>query len=102
MPEKDPATYGLVTYAWVLLLSFWGGAVSFMRKLKAGEVRVFNVTELIGELVTSGFAGVITFYLCQWSNFPDLLTAALVGVSGHMGSRAIFHLENLFKSKLAG
>jgi hypothetical protein len=45
--------------------------------------------------VTSAFAGLITFWLCEWAVVHPLLTAALVGISGHMGSRAIFKLERL-------
>ena len=48
MPEKDPTTYPLITYAWVLLLSSWGGVVA---------------------------------------------------ISGHMGTRAIFHLEQFAESR---
>jgi NhaP-type Na+/H+ and K+/H+ antiporter len=94
MLEKDPTTYGLLTYAWVFALSAWGGFVSFWRKLKAGKARPFNIMELVGELFTSAFAGVITFWLCQAAALDGLLTAALVGISGHMGSRAIAQMEN--------
>lgn len=39
MPEKDPTTYSLITYAWVALLSAWGGAVNWIRKRDAdGEL----------------------------------------------------------------
>ena len=66
MPEKDPSTYGLITYLWVTGLAAWGGLVSFYRKVKSGETRVFNVVELIGEIATSAFAGLITFWLRNW------------------------------------
>lgn len=93
MPEKDPTTYGLLTYAWVLILSAWGGLVSFLRKRRQGIVRAFNVTEFLGEIVTSAFAGILTFWLCEAAGIAPLITAALVAVSGHMGSRAIFQIE---------
>lgn len=93
MPEKDPTSYTMLTYAWVGLLSAWGGAVNFMRKRKSGTARPFNVTEFVGELVTSAFAGVVTFWLCEAAGIAPLVTAALVAISGHMGSRAIFQLE---------
>lgn len=73
-----------------------------MRKLRRGHVRAFNFAEFIGELSASAFAGVTTFYLCQWSGFSPVLTAALVGISGHMGSRAIFMMEKFFESKFPG
>ncbi|MBS9778429.1 MAG: hypothetical protein KGV50_06660, partial [Gammaproteobacteria bacterium] len=37
----------------------------------------------------SGFAGVITFYLCEYWQFDRLLTAVLVAISGHLGGNAI-------------
>lgn len=100
--EKDPTSYSLLTYAWVFLLSILGGVVNFMRKLHEGHVRAFNIIEFIGELVTSAFAGIITFWLCEHAQFAPLITAALVGVSGHAGSRAIFMLEEFLKAKFPG
>lgn len=102
MPEKDPTTYALITYLWVLVLSSFGGVVSFIHKIKSGASRKVNITELIGEIVTSGFAGVITFYLCEWASFSPPLTAALVGISGHMGSRALFRLERWAEQRFLG
>lgn len=93
MLDKDPSTYPLITYLWVIALASWGGAVSFINKVKTGDARAFNVVELIGEIVTSGFVGVLTFWLCEAANFNPLITAALVGISGHMGSRAMFQFE---------
>lgn len=99
MPEKDPTNYGLLTYAWVLLVSAAGGAVSFHRKLRDGAVRAFNFTEFVGEIFTSAFAGIITFWLCEWSNVPPLLSAVFIAISGHMGSRAIFGIEQWAERK---
>lgn len=93
MHDKDPTAYSWITYAWVIGLSAWGGLVGFYRRVKAGESSFANLMEIIGELATSAFAGVITFWLCEAAGFAPLITAALVGVSGHMGSRAIFQLE---------
>ena len=99
MPEKDPTSYSLLTYAWVFLLSILGGVVNFMRKIRAGHSRAFNIVELLGEIATSAFAGVITFWLCENANIAPLITAALVGISGHAGSRAILFFEDVLKSK---
>lgn len=102
MPEKSPETYSILTYAWVFGLSALGGAVSFIRKVKQGHARAWNFVEFFGELSTSAFAGVITFWLCEWAGFHPLMTAAFVGISGHMGSRAIFQLESFFEGKFPG
>ncbi len=102
MTEKDPLSYGLLTYAWVFALSCLGGVTSFAAKVRTGKARWFNFTELLGELVTSAFAGILTFYLCQNAGFNGLLTAALVGIAGHMGSRAIFVMERFFERRILG
>lgn len=99
MPEKSPENYTLLTYFWVFGLSALGGAVSFMRKVREGHARAWNFAELLGEIATSAFAGVMTFYLCEWSGFAPLATAAFVGIAGHMGSKAIALLEGFFETK---
>ncbi|CAB5079582.1 LydA-like holin [uncultured Caudovirales phage] len=99
MVDRDPTSYPLLTYAWVLGLSALGGFVSFMNKLKAGKTRAFNIAEFMGEIATSAFTGVITFWLCENAQFSPLITAALVGVSGHMGSRAIMLFEDFLAKK---
>ena len=98
--DKDPSSFAWITYAWVIVLSVIGGVVNFMRKLTRGISRPFNIVELIGELVTSGFAGVLTFWLCVWSGVSPLLTGVIVGVAGHMGSRLIFILEEKLEQRL--
>lgn len=99
MPEKDPLNYSMITYFWVTALAAWGGAVNWMRKRKSGDTRPFNFMELIGELMTSAFAGVVTFWLCEWSGIHSLVTAAMVGISGHMGSRTIYLFEKWAEAK---
>ena len=101
MLEKDPSNYEWFTYAWVILISMWGGVVSFMNKVTAGSARPFNLAEFIGEISTSGFVGVLTFWLCESTQVDKLLSAALVGVAGHMGSRAIFLIERRVENWLS-
>ena len=101
MLEKDPTSYPLLTYAWVLGLSVLGGFVSFINKLKEGKTRAFNIAEFLGEIATSAFTGVITFWLCENAQFSPLITAALVGISGHMGSRAISLFEEFLSKKFS-
>lgn len=97
--EKDPTSYSLITYAWVSGLTMLGGFVSYMRKVEQRSPKAFSMMELIGEIAASAFAGILTFWLCEHADIPPLLTAALVGISGHAGSRALFVLENWLKRK---
>lgn len=90
---RDPFAYPLVTYAWVIACACAGGIANFVAKVKAGDARAFNVAELVGEMFISGFVGLITFWLCEYANIDKLLSAVFIGISGHMGSRALFAAE---------
>jgi len=100
MLEKDPTSYSLITYGWVTLLAAWGGVVSFLSKVKAGAARPFNLVEFVGEVSTSAFSGLLTFWGCEAAGFEPLWTAVLVGISGHMGARALYEIELLVHRKL--
>lgn len=92
---KTPTDYSLFTYAWVLVIAMWGGSVRYYRKLTTNKEDRIRLMELIGELATSGFVGIITFWMCEQSGIAPLYSAALVGITSHMGSRAIYIVEQL-------
>src|SRR5689334_12812881 len=85
--ERTPFSYDVFTYLWVIAVASAGGVVSFMRKFREGHVRAFNFVEFIGEVVTSAFVGIVTFWMCRWANIDELLSAVFIAVTGHMGSR---------------
>ncbi|WP_241086246.1 phage holin family protein [Candidatus Vondammii sp. HM_W22] len=70
--------------------------MNYISKAREERSRRFSIMELGGELVTSSFAGVITFWMCEISNIDALFSAVLIAISGHMGARAI----NLFEAAL--
>ena len=98
-PEKTITGYALLTYAWVLALSTWGGMVNSVSKIRMGHIARFNITELIGDMFISGFTGVLTFWMCEAAGFNELTTAVFVGISGHMGARMIGKLESVMSRK---
>jgi hypothetical protein len=100
MIEKDPSSISFLTYGWVLLLAVWGGVVHNINKVRNGVTKRFSLTELIGDIFISGFTGIVTFYMCEAAGTPAMLTAALVGISGHMGARAIFMFEEWLRRKV--
>lgn len=99
LAEHTPASFSLITYLWVVGLAIWGGIVSYVQRVRAGHASKFSITEAIGEVVTSGFVGVMTFWLCEATGVPQLMTAAFVGVSGHMGARGIRLLETVLERR---
>jgi len=83
MLGKDPSTYPLITYLWVTGLAIIGGVISHVRKINGGAK--WNFIRFCFDIGTSAFVGVLTFWLCEAAEFQPLVTAALIGVSGHMG-----------------
>ena len=100
MPQNDPTNYGLITYMWILILSAWGGTAHNIRKIREGDLKRFSITEWIGDMVVAGFIGVITFYLCEYAHFEPVLTAAVVGITSHQGTRGIILLERAILKRI--
>lgn len=96
---KNPLDYSLKQYALVLGVALLGGFVSWYGKVRSGALAATSINHLIGELCASAFAGLVCFWVCEWSGFPQLLTAALTGIMGHMGTRGITLLEEWATSK---
>jgi len=71
-----------------------------MRKMREGRVRAINVAELVGELATSAFAGILTFWACEATGVPPLWSAVCVGISGHFGTRTVFLMEQMLITRL--
>lgn len=96
---KDPLSYPLKQYGLMLGTALLGGLVSWAAKVRDGSVSAFNLMHLIGELCTSAFAGLICFWICESFGLAPLMTASLVGISGHMGTRAISAFEDFAQRK---
>lgn len=96
--DKAPHDFSYITYLWVVILSVWGGIANYVGKVKKGHSK-FNILEIFGEMLVSGFAGLMTFYICYAVDTPEVVTAVAVGISGHMGARIITQLEKWVASK---
>ena len=96
---KSPLDYSLRHYSVMLSVALLGGVVAWWSKVRAGLIPKWSINHLVGELCTSAFAGLLAFWLCEWASFPPLLTAALTGISGHMGTRAVTMFESFAERK---
>lgn len=100
MPEKDltnaavELVKNILPYLSTLLLSCWGGIVSYIQRIRVRS-RKFNVKELSFDLIISSFAGLLTHFFCEYSNVSGAMSAILIAVSGHMGTRAIASFEKM-------
>ncbi len=81
----------------MFVVAMLGGFMSFYRKRKEGVARPFNIAELMGELFVSGICGLFAYWAFRGLGVNEWLTAAGVGVIGHMGSRAMFLAEKLME-----
>lgn len=84
----------------VLIVALLGGLVAFIGKVRAGSARLFNFSEFIGDMFTAGVTGIFFFWLCRGFAVNEWVTAAIVGIAGHAGSRGIFMLEKWAEKKL--
>lgn len=100
MPIKDPTTWSLATWALAMGMAFAGGFVNWYSRVKRGHTRVFNLIELVGEICTSGLVGVGAFMILSSYDQPLGVCAAAAGVGGHMGTRLLFLIEQVFERRL--
>lgn len=82
-------------YVWTVLLSAWGGLVNYIDEVEKMK-KPFNWRELTFDLVTSSFAGLLTFLFCQAASIHGPMAAVLIAISGHMGTRAIASFQKLY------
>jgi|ERR1700682_2819845 len=93
--DKDnPFGYSLLTYIWVIGLACAGGVVKYLNGTNG-----FTIRMLVRDIVTAGFMGLITFWLCQWTQISGPLSAILIATSGLMGNRAVKELEFIYRTR---
>jgi hypothetical protein len=89
MPYNNPENW--LTATIMSGMVFLGGFVGYIQKVQAGKK--FSIAGFLIEMTVSGFVGIIAFLLCRWAGFDQMLTGALVGISAHMGTRALFLID---------
>lgn len=82
-------------WVWILIFPIIGGFVSFYLRVKNGHARMFNLVELVGELFTSGFVGVLVFIFFSHHGFDSSDSAIASGMSGHFATRLLFLAEKI-------
>jgi hypothetical protein len=88
-------------FVWLLILAIWGGTANYLNRLKNSK-QPFKLVELLGEWTVSGFAGMLTAYLCIELGTSWQVMCFCAGISGHMGGRAIYLFEAKFKKLFGG
>jgi hypothetical protein len=86
--------YGILGYAWILLLSVWAGTVRYLTNLEGKRPTLFG---WVTETIISGFVGIIAAMTCQYYGIDYLMTAALTGVAAHNGTRGLYVISQILK-----
>lgn len=92
--DKDPFSYGALTYLWVIGIAACAGLIKYLNSMQR-----FMFGRALIEVLTSGFTGVMTFWICKWGNVDQSLLPFVIAVSGLMGTRAWQEFENFLRSR---
>jgi hypothetical protein len=91
-PKNELIHSGVLTYLGVLGISLWGGIVSYFEKKEK-----FSWYNLIAHLSSASFAGMMTFFGCEYAGVSGPLVGVLCGVAAHMGTPALIALAMKLK-----
>jgi hypothetical protein len=80
---------GYISYLWVVGVSLWAGVVSFFEQPEAK----FSMIKFMIHLSSAAFAGLLTFWICQYGNVPGPLIGVFCGIASHMGTPALLKLK---------
>ena len=81
-----------IPFCVAIALSVFGGIVNYVHRMDKHGM-AFSLFRLMVDIFTSGFVGIVSFMLCDAAGLGWSTTAAVVAISGHMGTRALFLIE---------
>jgi hypothetical protein len=86
---RNPLQISLAEYGLMLSIAILGGLVGWIRKVKAGDLPPWSLAQLIGEMVISAFAGLLTFWAATAIGMQPMVIAPLAGMAGLAGSKGL-------------
>ena len=86
--------YGLLGYAWLLVISFWAGTAKYLTSLNGKKPTFWG---WFAETIVSGFVGIISAMICQYYGLDFMLAAAITGISAHNGTRSLYLFGRIIK-----
>jgi hypothetical protein len=96
---KDPASFSIVAWLVMMVLSTWGAIVRVIREKAMKEKNIWQILVMfLAEMSVSGFVGTITYSLCIYYSLSFAYTGALTAISGYMGGRTLAILELVYKA----
>lgn len=91
---KDPNNIPLGIYAFVVVLAAAGGAVRYLND--ETKLKSFSVARLSIDMITSAFAGLMTYWVTVYMNLNPTMGSMLVAIGGYLGVNAIREFEKIF------
>jgi len=86
--------YGVLGYAWILVLSAWAGTAKYLGSLDGRKPTFLG---WLSETCVSGFVGIISAMTCQYYQMDFLLTSAITGICAHNGTRSLYFISEIVK-----
>lgn len=101
--SHDPLDYPLSRYLLFALIGLMGGLVARLQYWASNErphCWKCALVRLTADLLTSGFCGILMFWIAVHFEWSGVIAAALAGICGHMGSRTLFLIERILIKRL--
>lgn len=90
--------YGLLGYAWILVIVLWGSTARYLGSLNGKKATFLG---WLTETTICAFVGVVAGMVCQYYELDILLTAAIAGIAAHNGTRSLYFITNIIKKNTA-
>jgi hypothetical protein len=87
-------------YLGYALVAIAGGVANYLSKLRTGEIQSHRCVTLLADLFISAFAGVMGALLAISLSLQPELVYASCGISGHLGTRFIFLMQEYLLKRL--
>ena len=87
---SDLSKIPVAAVAVAIVLALIGGATATLQKIANPETVVKSVRlEVAKDILSSVVAGLVTYSVCAWQEFPLLLQPACITIAGYGGSRVL-------------
>lgn len=100
MPFRDPENWSFITWALVIGVGMMGGLVRWLNNVKNANPRTFSIFEGFVEVFSSGFIGLLAFYLAESVGFNFEFSLFFAGTAGHYGVRFLYKAQAIIKKKI--
>ncbi|WP_418955096.1 phage holin family protein [Sutterella wadsworthensis] len=101
MPEKNLATWDLISVLVALGASLGGGFIRYREDMKM--TKRFQLVDFLLDMFTSAFVGFMAFWVCQDVLVqPEALCACAAGFAGNMGANVFQIGRQAFRERVLG